>query len=493
MNSLKEQQRSLPNKPGVYIFLDKNECALYIGKAKSLIQRTKHYFHFERLSKRFLQMVSEAVNLKFHITENENEAFLLEAQLIKEKQPKYNIQYKNGRSLNYIVFSNDNYAKISIKKHWENGAIGPFLSYSIIQNLIQDTLTIFQIRTCTNASFQRRKRPCLEYYSKKCSAPCVQLISREEYQNKVQQMKDLFSGKNKNIFKTLEKEMKDHIKNERFELAAKLRDNINLLHKLQEKQGIFFNGFSRLDVILFYNNYFYIESIKNGAIINIEYRKYESDIEKQDILFTYYIENPKHKVIGIENIDFEGYSNNLSSTEVEIMSFAQTRFHGLLNEENALINWANIFNIDKFETIEAYDCSHYNSKFALCGAVRFSAEGEALKDQYKIWRYNKNVFNDLEILEYGLSYRAREGNWPDLILLDGGKTQLEVAKKTLSPFSKIIAYAKGENRRGGIIYNAQGDIVNIQDSKLLVFLEKTRQAAHNWAKKNSMFRFSSKY
>ncbi|WP_342261944.1 GIY-YIG nuclease family protein [Alphaproteobacteria bacterium endosymbiont of Tiliacea citrago] len=488
-----EEQKKLPEKPGVYVFLGKKEKVLYIGKAKNLKKRTKYYFKLDNLSNRFLQMINEAIELKFYITENENEAFLLEAQLIKEKQPQYNIQYKNGRSFTYITFSKHEYPKILIKKKWEKDAIGPFLSYYNIQQIIQELLTIFQVRTCSDFSFKRRKRPCLEYFSKKCSAPCVQLISSEEYNKKVQQMKDLFNGKNKEILKTLTKELSDHIINEKFELAAKLRDNINLLIKIKEKQGIFFDNIKQLDIVLFYQNIFYIESIKNGAIVNIEYRKYEPNIEKKDVLFTYYLDEPKHKIIGKEPLFFFKYTNKLSDKEMKIVNFAQDRFNNLISEENEAFCWKNILKLEKLNTVEAYDCSHYNGKFALCGRVKFNIYGEILKNEYKVWRYNQNSFNDLEILEFGLKKRSEEDDFPDLILIDGGKTQLEIAKKALFPFSKIIAYAKGENRRGGILYDYNCKVLDINNENLLKFFEKLRQAAHNWAKKNAMYRFSSKY
>lgn len=496
MNNFKQiqaQQKKLPKKPGVYIFLGKKEKVLYIGKAKNLQKRTKYYLKIEELSKRFLQMISEAENILFHITETENDAFLLEAQLIKEKKPKYNIQYKHGRSLSYIVFSNHEYPRILIAKQWEKEAIGPFLSYFSVKSVIQELLTIFQIRTCSDFSFRKRTRPCLEYFSKKCSAPCVQLISKEDYNKKVQQMKDLFCGKNKEILRTLNKELKEHIKNENFELAAKLRDNIHSLIKIQEKQSIFFENIKRLDIILFFQGMFYIESIKDGAIINIECRRYEQHIEKKDILFTYYTESPQHTILGLEKISFAKYRNELTANEMKIVNFAQKRFDNLIHEENENLAWKAILNLPKLDTIEAYDCSHYNSKFALCGMVKFKASGESLSNNYRIWRHSQNTFNDLEVLEYGLKQRKLEGELPDLILIDGGKSQLEIAKKALFPYSNIIAYAKGKNRRGGKVYSYDCKVLNIEDVNLILFFENLRQAAHNWSKKNSMYRFSSKY
>lgn len=493
MSALEEQQKRLPSKTGVYIFSDKLGAILYIGKAKNLKERTKYYFKEQGRSKRFSQMIAEADQLKFHITNSEQEAFLLEAQLIKEKQPKYNIQYKLGRTLYYLTFSTHEYPRIEIKKKWEKDAIGPFLSFKALNTLLQDLLSIFQIRTCSDFSFKKRNRPCLEYFSQKCSGPCMQLIDTIEYKNKVEQMKKLFFGGNKEIFKTLSNELKMHIKNEQFELAGKLQNNISKLSVLQQEQGIFFNNVTRLDIVLFYENYFYVESIENGAIINIEYRKYDKNIDKFDILFAFYFYKPTFKLIGEEDLKFEKYSNILNKNEQKMLNFAKNRLKKLIEEDNEKLIWQMELGLSKLETIEAYDCSHYNGQFNLCGMVKWTIDGEKLTKEYKIWRYLHDTYDDLKVLRFGLKERAQNGNLPDLILIDGGKTQLETAKTALTPFKNIIAYAKGNNRKGGILYKINNERLSIKNQNLLYFLENIRAAAHNWSKKNAMYRFTSQY
>lgn len=486
------KQKLLPSKIGVYCFYNANKEVLYIGKAKNLNKRTKYYLKLDLLNQRLKKMILEAVDLNYYLTDHENEAFLLEAQLIKQKLPKYNIQYKHGRSFSYVVLTNHDYPQIKIVKDAQKDAIGPFLSYLNLKNLIQDLLNIFQLRTCSDFTIKKRKKPCLEYYSKKCSAPCVKLISKNLYNENVEKLRSLFYGKNKKVISKLTENLKEAIKKEAFEEANKLNNNIIFLKNMTKKQGIFFNGIKRLDIVVFYKKIFYLESIKDGAIINIEYRKYEKKLAPEEILNEYYLEDSKIKIIGDKDIVFKNYTNKLTKNEKEILEHTNNRFKKMLEEESEKKQWAIALELDHLETIESYDCSHYNSKNPLCAMIKSNIDYELLKSEYKVWRCKEKTYNDIEILEQGLTKRGSK-NLPDLILIDGGLTQLNVAKKILYPYSNIIAYTKGDDRKGGIIYSYSGKELKIKDSKLLLFLEKLRTEAHNWAKNNAKKIFTNKF
>lgn len=487
------ETKILPNKPGVYYFSGKNNKILYIGKAKDLYKRTRYYFQINKLCLRLKKMVSESISLDYYITDNENEAFLLEAQLIKQKQPIYNIQYKHGRALSYIIFTNHSFPQVKIIKEWQNKAIGPFLSYCNLKKTIDKLLNFFQIRTCSDFSFKRRKKPCLEYYAKKCSAPCVNFINISEYMQNMLKMRNIFLGKNKNVLKELEKELKRSVKEENFETSIQLIETIRYIKQINEKQSIFFEKIRNIDVALFSKNVFYLETISNGAISHIEYRKYNKKLSCEEILHEYYIDDPKKRIIGDKNINFENYSNNLNIEEKNLLKAAQNRFNNLLAEDFEKEEWAKILKIEKLETIEAYDCSHYNSKNPMCGCVKASVDGEFIKNKYKLYKLDHNSYNDLEILENGLKRRKIDENLPDLILIDGGITQLSIAKKNLDPYKNIIAYAKGEHRKGGIVYDINGNPIIIENKNLLLFLENLRSAAHNWVKNNASKKFSKIY
>ena len=212
---------NFPNQPGVYIFSDENG-AIYVGKAKNLKKRVAYYFKLDQLPKRLLRMVSTATNLQYFITQTEQDALLLEAQFIKEKQPLYNIMYKHGRSLYYINCSKHPIARVEIINEWVAGAVGPFLSIEYIKNLLSDILKIFKLRTCSDYVFVHRKRPCLEYHANRCSAPCVGLINQLEYAKNQKALIEFFKGKSVNVVKQWKLDLKNAIKLEEFEKAAKI-------------------------------------------------------------------------------------------------------------------------------------------------------------------------------------------------------------------------------------------------------------------------------
>jgi len=491
---LSKKQKTLPQKKGVYVFLDKNNKELYIGKAKNLKKRTAYYFKLDKLPKRLQKMASQAVDLKFFITETENDALLLEAQLIKEKQPVYNILYKSGRTLYYINFSNHQYPRLEIINEWQKNAIGPFLSYFEIKNLISELLKLFKLRTCSDYVFARKKRPCLEYYANRCSAPCVNLIENFEYLQSIESLRCFLNGKTNNVLKVWQKELKEYIKLEQFEFAANKRDQMLMAQKIRTKQSIWFENIKRLDVVVFYENFFYVESIKNGAIINIEYRKYSKKITLNEFLWEFYIEEPTHKIIGstLKDMIWKNYSSKLNKIEKKIYANALIRMKNLVNEDKSKQLWANILGLDNLEEVEVYDNSHYAGKNALCGMICANTDGEFIKSKYRVWKMPNDTRNDLEILEYSLTKRAYRANYPSMILIDGGKTQLNVALKALHPYENIYAFAKGEKRKGGILYSKKGSI-EVNDVNFFLWLEQLRDEAHRWAKKNATIRFTKKF
>lgn len=496
---LKTIQKNLPEKPGVYLFLNEKNEALYIGKAKNLKKRTAYYFKDHDLPNRLIRMVKSAIDLKFHITHTEQDAFLLEAQLIKENQPIFNIMYKTGRNLSYLHCTNHQFPRLEIIREWKPGAIGPFLSGEFIRNVLSEIAKIFKLRSCTDYVFSKRKRPCLEFFANRCSAPCVNFISPEEYANQTKELLDFFDGKIGKILKIWHSELKAAIKNEKFEIAAKRRDQIALVESLKIKQKIFFEDVQDLDILIQHENYFYIESIRNKAINKIEYRKYQinpddnNPISIDEFLLDFYIEEPKYKIIGpeIKNNFFKNYTSKMNKQEQKVYKAAFERMQNLLNEEKNKNQWHEILNLPKLETIEIYDCSHYAGKSARGGMVYWKTD-EFIKSNYRIWKLPNKSRNDLEILEDVLTRRKKNQNFPDLIVLDGGMTQLNLALKILVPYSNIIAFAKGENRKGGTVYNKNGKI-SIDNEKFLFWLESLRSEAHRWVNKSTSKAFAKAF
>lgn len=502
--NLKTIYNSLPNLPGVYIFLNSDNKEIYIGKAKALKKRVAYYVTDHgnaKLPKRLARMVSQAIKLQYHITQTEQDALLLEAQLIKEKQPNYNILYRHGRSLYYLGLSqNHDFPRVEVTNEWQKGAIGPFLSADYVYTLLSDVLKIFKLRTCTDYSFAHRKRPCLEYYTNRCTAPCVKLIEQYEYQKNKDAFLAFFNGKIGTIDKTWKVELKEAIKKEEFEKAAAIRNKLFALEKLNWKQNIHFENVKKLDVIAFYKNHFYIEQIRLGAVINIEYRKYEKQVSLQEFLLSFYIEEPAYRIIGppIEESQsvFNKYSFKLTTLEKKILKQAQTRMRSLINQEKVEDELASVFGVENIDAIEIYDSSHYAGKHALSGMVFYDGQG-FVKNKYRYWKLKQETKDDLKILAYSLTRRCEKPPLPKIILLDGGVTQLNVAKSIVlanQPECKIFAFAKGENRKGGTLYfynaiDQKNEKVQLSEEVQLV-IEKLRDEAHRWAKKNAEHAFS---
>jgi excinuclease ABC subunit C len=491
--SLRDIQKNLPQQTGVYMFLDEKNKPIYIGKAKNLRKRTAYYFKTDGIPKRLKRMAHLAVDLKYFITDNEQDAFLLEAELIKQNKPVFNILYQNGRPLTYIYFSDHAFPKLEIVKEWKPGSLGPFLSGEMIRNIMREITRIFKIRVCSDYVFARRKRPCMEYFAHRCTAPCVGLIDPEAYSSQMKQLKDLFNGKIALVLSIFKKNLKAFVEKEEFERARDISNQILAIEKLKEKQSIYFHGVKDLDLIIKYKKYFYVESIRNGAVNHIHYRKYEKTIFFEEFLWDLYIEEPNFRVISEYKVEsvFKNYSNDLSKQEKVLLAAAKRRMLNLVADDLSKDSWHDFFGLQKLDSIEVYDCSHYSGKSAI-GAMIFSNKEEFIKSNYRYWKMNFESQNDLAILEQTLLRRAKNENFPDMILIDGGKTQLNVALRCLYPFENVFAFAKGLNRKGGVVYSKNG-IVPINDEKLFLWLESLRDEAHRWAKKNASLSFGKNF
>lgn len=518
ISDLKKKYQTFPNQPGVYIFSNQKKD-LYIGKAKNLKKRVAYYFKLDMLPKRLNKMVSEATELNYFITETEQDALLLEAQFIKEKQPVYNIMYREGRSLYYLNFEDGikgektGFPRLVINHDWKKDAIGPFLSVEYLNSLLSELLKIFKIRTCTDYFFKHRKRPCLEYHANRCSAPCVGLIEQDEYIKNKKAVLDFFKGKSKEVVSQWKQDLKDAIKTEHFELATLLRNKIISAEKLQIKQSIHFENVKKVDVVTRYKNYFYLESIKNGAVIHIEYRKYSKKIDLAEFLWDYYLTEPVHKIIGPKAEEgvqlYKTYSSNLNTLEKKIFENATKRMHALIEQEQNTNEWMQELGITHMNSIEVYDSSHYTGKHALCGMIFFDGT-KFVKNKYRYWKLSKETKNDLEILANTMERRLQrknaksdlaENDLPNVILLDGGVTQLNTVYKLFEQYNisqeqcKLLAFAKGEGRKGGIVYeikNGKSNILEISP-KLKLLFEKLRDEAHRWAKKNASNAFEKSF
>ena len=238
---MKEKLKNIPESPGVYKFFSKKEI-IYIGKAKNLKKRTSSYFGKSLKDRKTNQIRRLTDDIEVFITNNEVEALLLEQNLIKENKPRFNILLRDDKTYPYIYFSlQEDFPGIYLKRTKSSvnkNFIGPFVSSNSVKNSIKDIQKIFKIRNCSDTTFKTRTRPCIEFQMKRCSAPCTNNLSETEYKDDVRKSIEYLSSSKKNMLNNLQREMKKASDKLEFEKASEIRDKINQVKIIDEKQAV---------------------------------------------------------------------------------------------------------------------------------------------------------------------------------------------------------------------------------------------------------------
>ncbi|MCW8841202.1 MAG: excinuclease ABC subunit UvrC, partial [Gammaproteobacteria bacterium] len=243
---------TLTTRPGVYRMLDAEGTIIYVGKAKNLRRRVSSYFSRHDNSPKTRVMVSQIQAIEVTVTNTENEALLLENNLIKAHRPRYNILLRDDKSYPYIYLSADDFPRLGFqrgRRHKRGRYFGPFPSSPAVRESLNLLQKLFPVRQCEDSFFRNRSRPCLQYQIKRCSAPCVGYIDKENYQEDVRHAVMFLEGKNNAIIDELVRRMEQASAALEFELAARYRDQIATLRKVQEKQYVMGEGSADLDVI----------------------------------------------------------------------------------------------------------------------------------------------------------------------------------------------------------------------------------------------------
>ena len=230
---LKNKLKDAPKTSGVYLFKNKKDIPIYIGKAINIKRRLSNYGNLPKLPRRLQKMVSQTVNIDFELTESERNALLLEALLIKKFSPRYNIRLKDDKSFPLIKITNGTFPRLTRFRNDfsnEDKVFGPFTSALKTDKVIKILQKSFKLRSCNDSEFKNRTRPCLLYDLKQCSAPCVSKVDENEYKNQVSDTIKFFQGSQKKIFNKLEKQMVYFSESQNYEKAAELRDSIQSLN-----------------------------------------------------------------------------------------------------------------------------------------------------------------------------------------------------------------------------------------------------------------------
>ena len=338
MFDIEAELKKLPTKPGVYIMKDVNDKIIYVGKAVNLKRRVTSYFRKTNKTQRIINMVSNIDHFEYIVVDNEAESLILECNLIKKNRPKFNVLLKDDKTYPYIrIGMKEEYPSIFItRKILNDGAkyFGPYANPGAAREMLNFIKEKFQIRQCKNFKF--KDRPCLNYYIKKCPAPCMKYVTHDEYMVQINQIIMLLEGKTNKILKDLEDEMNKKAINQEYEGAAKIRDRILSIQRMSEKQKVSNISENNIDVIGVYKNEMSvcieIFFVRGSRMIDRKHYFLDElkDMEIGEILSgfikQYYMEKPEfpNKIMVQEQIEdtllLEEYFSKLAGRKVEIKS-----------------------------------------------------------------------------------------------------------------------------------------------------------------------------
>ncbi|HYA34202.1 MAG TPA: excinuclease ABC subunit UvrC [Candidatus Binataceae bacterium] len=528
-------------EPGVYLLKDKSGKVLYIGKAKSLRTRVRAYFRDGgdgRFQVRFL--MRRVADLDTLVTTNEKEALILENNLIKQYKPRYNIRLKDDKSYLSAKITNHAWPRITVTRRIvKDGGkyFGPFGSADGLRETIDVIRKVFPLRTCSDGVFRNRARPCLEYQIRRCMGPCCIAVDREEYQKHLDAAQMLLEGKNLELLKEMREQMKAHAERLEFEAAARTRDRVRAIEKTVERQTVLHHWGIDQDVFGLYREGGFIEAIvlmvRGGKLTSTKSWSFQDlEFADQDVLadlLTQYYAGaanfPDEVIVPVEIEDAAVRAELLSERRGKKVEFlTPQRGEKLRLLEMAMDNARQSFasrreNENKREKMlddlrtklhlhnspkrmECYDISNLQGTLVVGSQVTFD-EGEPRKDLYRRYRIRgfegQDDFASLyEVLKRRLERAKRENEFPDLLVIDGGKGQLNVAiaalKETeLNDQIDVISLAKqhvlNDRAEANVVKseervflpNRKDPIVLPKNSTALFLLVRIRDEAHRFA------------
>ena len=483
MFDIEKELKKLPDKPGVYIMHDKNDKIIYVGKAINLKRRVTSYFRKTNKTKRIQNMVALIDHFEYIVVENEAEALILECNLIKKNMPKFNVLLKDDKTYPYIKINvKDDYPGVYITRRAINDGskyFGPYANSGSAKEMVDFIKEKFKIRQCK--SFKYKDRPCLNYHIKKCFAPCMGYISKEEYRKQIDEIIDLLEGKTDKIIRDLKFQMEEASNKMNYEQAAYLRDKIIAIENVSKRQKVSNIGENDIDVIGLARNDFEvcIEIFfvrKNKMIGRAHYFfKGLQDEEKSEIISSFikqfYIGKTDlpNKIMIKEDIEDKELLEMLLTGQAErkveiktpqkgeklrLVEMAENNAYVTLSNKekdkyNVLTELKEVLNLSDYpRKIECYDISNISGNFIVAGmcVMENGVIKKNLSRRFKI----KSVVNNQddpkcmnEVIYRRLKHSIDTedsgfGRLPDVILVDGGITQIRAAKQAMSDLNLNI-------------------------------------------------------
>lgn len=531
IRELKAKANNLPLKPGVYIMKDKNGTVIYVGKAKALKNRVTQYFgagnqHTSKVHK----MVSNVFDFEYIICDSEFEALILENSLIKQHQPKYNILLKDDKGSFYIKITNEKWRRIQSAKQLDKTCefIGPYNSGFIVSQTVDEVRKIFRLPSC-NRTFDKPSKPCLDYHIGLCDAPCKANISAFDYNSVIDSAVEYIKNGDiqANSISVLTKQMEDAAENLNFELAARLRDRINAINKIKQRQkvveisykeqdvfaSVIFDGTACVAVLKFRNfrlwdkQHFFIEEVSEKADFYAEFlqqyyagktdipSRILTDAEFEGIeLLEVWLSNVTQKKVSLI-VPKQGEQKRIvemcQSNAVQNLSEKTektTREMSVLNELKELLN------LDKPpRIIEAYDISNMSGDNNVAGMIIFK-DAKPYKAGYKRFKIKGFLGQDdyrsmAEVLDRRFSeYEKGENDdftvLPDLILLDGAKGQIGAVLPVMEKYGlniPLFGMVKDSKHRTRAIATTGGDIVIKSNRRVFTLITNIQDEVHRFA------------
>ena len=532
---IKDKIPLIPKNPGVYKMLGGKKEILYIGKAKNIPNRLRSYVSESNLPIRTERMLSLTKSLETTITTNESEALLLEANLIKKHKPRFNILLRDDKSFPYIFIGyKDKWpqlTKLRGKKNRSGYYFGPFASIGSANWTIKILQKIFLLRVCDDTVFKNRERPCILYQIKRCSAPCVNHITKLNYKKTVDDAVDFISGKSREIQKKLSNQMEEASKELDFEKAAIARDRIKALTQIQSSQKINETNLYEADVISIFKEsgktcvqVFFFRSKQNWGN-QAFFPKHDPEENLSNILSSFIAQFYENKAIPsliitnqkinekklLEEAFYIKENKEIiikeakTKEELSLSAMAEKNAKETLNQRlyetqsnlNLMESLSKKFQLDtNINLIEVYDNSHIQGTDCIGGLITFGNEGFVKKRYRKFNIKDNSVKGDdygmlKEVLFRRFSKIIKEKlgalSLPDLVMIDGGKGQYSVSRNLLNELGlhdiPIIAIAKGKNRNAGneTMYYENKEYKFEKNDSLLFFIQRLRDEAHRFA------------
>ena len=523
--------KHLTPQPGVYRMLDKTGDVLYVGKAKNLKKRVASYFNRSNTSLRIQSMIGLVCDVEVTVTNTEAEALLLENNLIKQYRPKYNILLRDDKSYPYIFLSKHEFPNLSFyrgSKKKKGEYFGPYASVGAVRetlNLLQKT---FKVRQCTESFFKNRSRPCLQYQIERCTAPCVNLISADNYAKDVDYARKFLQGKSDQVINHLIEEMEHASVNLEFEYAAKIRDQIDALRQVSQQQYVSdLSGDCDIITCRISDNLACVQVFQVRNKMNLGNKSYfpktPHQYEKAELLNAfigqYYLDRkpPEEVITSILPLDhqvLEEMLSNQRTSKVKITASVRGKRARWLEFANKNTNASfeaklasragmekryqaleQTFNLKQsIQRMECFDISHTQGERTVASCVVFDREGALKSDYRKFNIVDITPGDDYAAMHQALTRRYKrlqkgEAKLPDILFIDGGKGQLTQAGEVLAELKVtdvlVVGIAKGEERRPGmeqLFILGDKQPVNLADDSLALHLiQQIRDEAHRFA------------